>query len=100
MQIRFAATALPSQAPDDGATSDAGLLGDAPNTPLKNTPSKGERIYDELHIYGAVADHAQRQPSGAGARNLPGQCLHPHAFERLSDDPNRQAHGGAKEQAD
>lgn len=71
-----------------------------PLIPLKKTPSKGERIYDELHIYGAVADHAQRQPSGAGARNLPGQRLHPHAFERLSDDPNRQAHGGAEEQVD
>ena len=35
VQIRLAATALPSQAPDDGATSDAGLLGDAPNTPEK-----------------------------------------------------------------
>jgi len=37
VQIRFAATALPSQAPDDGATSDAGLLGDTPNTPEKHT---------------------------------------------------------------
>ena len=33
VQIRLAATALPSQAMADGATSDAGLLGDAPNTP-------------------------------------------------------------------
>ena len=69
-----------------------------PLIPLeKNTSSKGELIYDQLHIYGTVADHTQRQSIGAGAWDFPGQRLHPHALERLPDNPDRQANGRTKE---
>ena len=72
-----------------------------PLIPLeKNTPSKGELIYDQLHIYGTVADHAQRESGSAGAWDFPSQRLHPHALERLPDNPDRQAHGSAEEQVD